>query len=203
MTAGWSRSSRRCRACGRWCWWWGWGRRWSSRVSLAGEAAHVVVAPTGAFAVVASGRHPRGRRPGGACGPRGSECWRRGPLPLSVAERTGRDRGARDGAAGELVGVRVDPKAQHPLKERFRTRLPAPVVAVATAGEDVAAISGDSLVVLTRGWAADRQTGPAAGGARPRRALRRRRSPPCRPGATPQNLDAAPAGKPCGQEKAD
>jgi hypothetical protein len=50
-----------------------------------------------------------------------------------------------------LVSVRVDPKARHTLKERFRTRVAGPVVAVSAAGDEVAALSGDSLVILTGG----------------------------------------------------
>lgn len=121
------------------------------QVELAGDATHVIVAPSGTFVVVASGdtlaaavlgepRTRAGLRVGGEIR---SLCL----LP------NGRDviAGLATGAAGELVAVRVDPRAQQPLKERFRTPLGAPAVAVATADEDVAAISGDALVVLVRG----------------------------------------------------
>ena len=121
------------------------------RVNLAGEAAHVVVAPTGAFAVVASGDTLEATILGEPAARAGLNV---GGEVLSLSLLTnGRDviAGLASGTAGELVGVRVEPKAQHPLKERFRTRVPAPVVAVAAAGEDVAAISGDSLVILTGG----------------------------------------------------
>lgn len=121
------------------------------QLELAGDATHVVVAPSGAFAVVASGNtlaaavlgEPRTRAGLSVGGEVRSLCL----LP------NGRDviAGLSKGAAGEVVGVRVDPRAQQPLKERFRTPLSAPAVAVATADEDAAAISGDVLVVLIRG----------------------------------------------------
>jgi len=120
-------------------------------VSLAAEAAHVVVAPNGAFAVVASGRTLEAAVLGDAAARAslnvGSEV-----LSLCLSPK-GRDviAGLATGAAGELVGVHVDPKAGRPLREQFRTRVPGPVVAVSPAGDEVVALSGDSLVVLSGG----------------------------------------------------
>ena len=133
-------------------------------VSLAGEAAHVVVAPTGAFAVIASGDTLEvavvgepAARPGVDVGGE--------VISLCMAPR-GRDvlAGLATGTAGELVGVHVDPKARRPLKEQFRTRLPGPVVAVTAAGDRVAALSGDSLVVLSGGGLRIGKQVPLAGG---------------------------------------
>ena len=121
------------------------------QVDLEGDATHVVVAPSGAFAVVASGdtlaaaimgepKTRAGLRVGGEVR---SLCL----LP------NGREviAGLATGATGEVVCVGVNPKAQQPLMEHFRTPLGAPIVAVATSDKDVAAISGDALVVLVRG----------------------------------------------------
>lgn len=121
------------------------------QVELAGDATHVIVAPSGAFVVVASGDTLAAAVLG--------EARTRASLRVGGEVRSlcllpnGRDviAGLATGAAGELVAMRVDPRAQQPLKERFRTPLGAPAVAVATADEDVAAISGDALVVLIRG----------------------------------------------------
>ncbi len=121
------------------------------QVDLAGDATHVVVAPTGDFAVVASGDtlaaailgEPRTRAVLNVGGEVRSLCL----LP------NGREviAGLATGATGEVVGVYVNPKAKQPLQEHFRTALGAPTIAVATSDEDVAAISGDALVVLIRG----------------------------------------------------
>jgi len=120
-------------------------------VSLAGEAAHVVVAATGAFAVVASGSTLETAVLGEPAARAGVDVG--GEVLSLCLSPNGRDviAGLVTGNAGELVGVRVDPKAHHPLKERYRNRVPGPVVAVSVAGDVVVALSGDSLVVLTGG----------------------------------------------------
>jgi hypothetical protein len=120
-------------------------------VSLAGEAAHVVVAPTGAFAVVASGSTLETAVMGEPASRAGVDVG--GEVLSLCLLPNGRDviAGLATGTAGELVSVRVDPKARHTLKERFRTRVAGPVVAVSAAGDEVAALSGDSLVILTGG----------------------------------------------------
>jgi hypothetical protein len=120
-------------------------------VSLAAEAAHVVVAPTGAFAVVASGSTLEVAVMGEPAARAGVDVG--GEVLSLCLSPKGRDviAGLARGADGELVGVHVDPKARRPLKEQFRTRVSGPVVAVSVAGDKVAALSGDSLVVLSDG----------------------------------------------------
>jgi hypothetical protein len=54
------------------------------------------------------------------------------------------------GEGGAIVGVRVDRSSRRPLTERFRTPLPAPVVAVAAGNDGAVAISGDTMVMLAR-----------------------------------------------------
>ena len=74
-----------------------------------------------------------------------------GEVRSLCALATGRDvlAGLGMDQGGAVVGIRVDPKAKQPLKERFRTPMPAPVVALAAAGDDIVAVSGDDVVVLS------------------------------------------------------
>jgi hypothetical protein len=121
------------------------------QVGLAGEASYVVVAPKGAFAVVASSDAIELAVFGEPAARAGLTVGKEvRSLCLLPNERDVMVGLARD-AAGEVIAVRVDPEARHPLKERFRASLPAPVVALAAADEDVVAISGDALLILTGG----------------------------------------------------
>jgi hypothetical protein len=115
-------------------------------VELGGAATAVVMADEGRVAVTANGTTVLGdvrARPGLGVG---------GEVRSLCRLATGRDilAGLASGDAGAVVGLRVNPKASQPLRERFRTPLPAPVVALAAAGEDIVAISGAELVVLAR-----------------------------------------------------
>jgi len=121
-------------------------------VALPGDASHVVIANDGGFAVAAIG----GATPlvvvlgGGQV---------RGALPISGEVRClclapgGTDVlvGLGTGATGEVLALKVDPPAKVPLKEHFRTPLPAPVLALAAAGEEVVAVGGEALLVLAKG----------------------------------------------------
>jgi hypothetical protein len=120
-------------------------------VQLAGEATHVVLAENGVVAVAAGGPALEAAvlgdvrpRPVLTVG---------GEVRSLCLGASGRDVlvGLARGGAGEVVGIRVNPKARQPLKERFHTSLPAPVIAIAATDEEVAAISGDALVLLARG----------------------------------------------------
>jgi hypothetical protein len=122
------------------------------QVGLAGEATHVVLAPNGAFAVTAAGEslevvvvgEPIARPALATGGLVRALCL----LPNEWDVAVGLERGG----AGEILVVRADPGSKKtPLRERSRVSLPAPVTAVAVAGEEVAAISGDVLVVLSHG----------------------------------------------------
>jgi hypothetical protein len=122
------------------------------QVGLAGEATHVVLAPTGAFAVTAAAEslevavagEPIARPALATGGVVRALCL----LPNGWDVVVGLER---DGAGAVLV-VRADPGSKKtPLKERSRVPLPAPVIAVAAAGEEIAAISGDQVVMLARG----------------------------------------------------
>jgi hypothetical protein len=133
-------------------------------VSLGGEPAHVVVAPNGEFAVVASGGTLEAAVLGDAAA-RGSLNVDGNVLSLCMSPN-GREviAGLAKGAAGDLVGVPVDPKARHPLSVRFRTRMPGPVVAVSAAGDQVAVLSGEFLLTLTGGGRRISKQVPLAGG---------------------------------------
>jgi hypothetical protein len=120
-------------------------------VQLAGEATHVVLAEDGVVAVAAGGTAVEVAVLGDA---RARPALTIGGEVRSLClGASGRDVlvGLARGAAGEVVGFRVNPKARQPLKERFHTPLPAPVVAIAATDEEVAAISGDMLVLLAKG----------------------------------------------------
>jgi len=122
------------------------------QVGLAGEANHVVLAPDGAFAVTAAGEsleiavagEPIARPALATGGVVRALCLFPNAWDVTVGlERNG---------TGEVLVVRADPGSKKtPLKERSRVSLPAPVTAVAVAGEEVAALSGDVLVVLSHG----------------------------------------------------
>jgi hypothetical protein len=123
-----------------------------NRIQLAGEARTLAVAPAGTFAVVAS-------RSGDVEVATGNRPHSLGPLHLGgeatsvvatpdgkgVLVGLGREKG------GEIVGVRVDLSAKPVLKERFRTFLPSPVVALAINEDEVIAATRDGLVVLSSG----------------------------------------------------
>jgi hypothetical protein len=120
-------------------------------VQLAGEATHVVLAEDGVVAVAAGGTAVEAvvlgdaqARPALTTG---------GEVRSLCLGANGRDVlvGLARGDAGEVVGFRVKAKSGQPLKERFRTPLPAPVVAIAATDEEVAAISGEVLVLLAKG----------------------------------------------------
>ena len=119
-------------------------------VALAGDATSVVMADESGMAVTANGEtleaaalgEMRARPALGVGGEVRSLC-RVPPGGVILA-------GVEMGGAGGVVGLRVDPKARQPLRELFRTPLPAPVVALAAAEEDLVAVSGDEIVVLAR-----------------------------------------------------
>lgn len=121
------------------------------QVGLAGEGTNVVVAPKGAFAVVAGsdylqvavGGEPVARPPLAVGGEVRALCVLPNEKDVVV--------GLAGGGAGESLIVRVDPGLKMPLKERSRIALPAAVTAVAVVGEEVAALSGDVLVILSHG----------------------------------------------------
>ena len=122
----------------------------ASRVQLGGNASAVALAPGGTFAVVSTG--------GGVI-----EVTRAGQArSLGMVNLAGRveslactadGRGALVGLAsdsgGEIVGLRVDLSAKKPLNERFRIPLSAEVRALAVSEDEVAALAGDVLVVLS------------------------------------------------------
>ncbi len=122
-----------------------------SRVQLTAAARAVALGPQGTFAVVASAT---GRVEVAVAGqPRSLAGVDLGAAASAIAT-TPDGRGAvvglaRDGG-GEIVGLRIDPSARHPLKERFRTRLRSAVVALAAGEEQVVATTRDGLVVLSR-----------------------------------------------------
>jgi len=119
--------------------------------ALAGEATSLALMPDGAVAVTASGAtlaavvvgEPQARPAIDAGGEVRSLCTVPGDREVLA--------GLAVGAAGEVLGVRVDRKARQPLSERFRTRLPAPVSALAASGDEVVAVSGETLVLLRKG----------------------------------------------------
>jgi hypothetical protein len=121
-------------------------------VALPGDATQVVMANDGAFVVVATG----GATPAVVVLGEGRA---RGELPVAGEVRclclapNGKDVlvGLASGASGEVLALKVDPSAKQPLRERFRTPLPAPVSALAAAGEEVAVIAGEALLVLAKG----------------------------------------------------
>ncbi len=119
-------------------------------VELAGEASSVVMTGDGGVAIAASGNALAAAVLG--------ETRARPEVDMGGEVRSlcllppGRDvlAGLAVGPTGEVVGIRVDPKARQPLSERFRTALPAPVAALAATAEDVAAVSGEALVLMAR-----------------------------------------------------
>ena len=122
----------------------------SSRVRLGGDASAVALAPGGAFAVVATG--------GGVVeltGPGHAHSLGtidlRGRVQAVICTTDGRDAlaGLANGSGGEIVGLRVDASAKAPLRERFRTPLAAGVKAIAVSENEVAALAGDVLVLLS------------------------------------------------------
>ena len=123
-----------------------------AQVGLAEEGRNVAVAPKGTFALVAGKDslqaaitgEPVARPALAAGGGVRALCM----LPNEWDVAVGLDRNG----TGEVLVVRADPGSKKtPLKERSRVSLPAPVTAVAVAGEDVVAVSGDLLVVLSHG----------------------------------------------------
>jgi hypothetical protein len=118
-------------------------------VELGGEATAVVMADEGRVAVTANGTTLEAAVLGEVRARQGLSVG--GEVRSLCRLATGRDilAGLASGGAGAVVGLRVNPKASEPLRERFRTPLPAPVVALAAAGEDIVAISGADVVVLT------------------------------------------------------
>jgi hypothetical protein len=122
----------------------------SSHVRLGGEASAIALAPRGDFAVVATG--------GGVVEVTGTgQAHSLGTVDLAGRVRslacTADGRGALVGLesrkGGEIVGLRVDISAKEPLKERFRTPLSAGVKAFAVTGDEVVALAGDVLLVLS------------------------------------------------------
>jgi hypothetical protein len=119
-------------------------------VRLARQATTVVMADDSGVAVTASGD--------------ALEAAALGEMQARPALRVGGDvrslcrlppggvvlAGLELGRTGAVVGIRVDPKARQPLRELFRTPLPAPVVALAALDEDIVAVSGDEVAVLAR-----------------------------------------------------
>ncbi|HUK12255.1 MAG TPA: hypothetical protein VLW17_03050, partial [Thermoanaerobaculaceae bacterium] len=55
-----------------------------------------------------------------------------------------------DGPGGALVRLKLDLRGKRPLRERFRTALPAPPVALAAAGEAIAVLGGGRLTILAK-----------------------------------------------------
>ena len=121
------------------------------RVELAGEPSLVTVASDGAFAVAVCGSGTL------ELAASGGERSARGVLALGGTVRAVcpgvEGRGVLVGLAGDsggaLFGVRVDPAAAAPLQVRFRAALPAPVIAVETAGGEIVALAGEDLMVLS------------------------------------------------------
>jgi hypothetical protein len=121
-------------------------------VALPEDANYVVMAGDGAFVVVAMG----GANPALVMLGEGRA---RGALRVTGEVRcmclapNGKDVlvGLATAGSGEVLMLKVDPSSNQPLKERFRTPLPAPVCALAPAGEELAAVSGEALLVLAKG----------------------------------------------------
>ncbi len=119
-------------------------------IELAAEATSVVLSGSGRVAVTGGGTALAAAVLGEARSRPAVDVG--GEVRSLCVLPSGRDvlAGLAVGASGEVVGVRVDADANQPLSVRFRTRMPAPVTAVAAAGDDVAAISGESLILLAR-----------------------------------------------------
>jgi len=137
----------------------------TSRVELDGDATAVALHPEGAFALTATG--------GGVVEVAGE--GRSRPLGMIdlggevralafTADGRGALAGCANGSAGAIVGIRVDPAAKSPLKERFRTPLPRGVVAVAAGEDEVVALTDDTLVVLSADGKRVRRRIAVAGG---------------------------------------
>ncbi len=118
-------------------------------VPLPGGAALVTVADDGGFVAVATSG-PEGEVLMVGQGRTHGEFRLTGEVRSMCLGPEGRDVlvGLADGALGELVDLKVDVSARAPLKERFRTRLESPPVALAAAGGEVTAVIRDSLVIL-------------------------------------------------------
>jgi len=122
----------------------------TTSVRLGGGATALAIAPAGEFAVVATGRGVV--EVAGAGRPRAIGTLDVGGevrvLGITADGRTVLVGTARAGG-GEIVGVRVDLAAKAPLKERFRTALPGAVAALSADDDEVAAVAGDGVVVLS------------------------------------------------------
>ncbi len=123
----------------------------ATSVRLGGEATAIALAPGGEYTVAADGRGVievavSGRdRPVGALDVGGEVR----ALALSADGRTVLV-GTAGARGGEIVGVRIDVSAKRPLKERFRTPLAGGVTALAAGPEDLVAVAGGAVVVLSR-----------------------------------------------------
>jgi hypothetical protein len=127
------------------------GLRTSSVLPLQTEATSVAVAPAGQWAAV-------GLTAGGvgvvAFGAEsfGGTATLAGPVHAVAATDDGALvlAGVELGAAGALVGLRVDPAKKNVVVEKFATPTEHPVRTVATAGEEVVALAGDLVLVFGR-----------------------------------------------------
>jgi hypothetical protein len=123
-----------------------------SRVRLSTDAHAAALAPDGAFAVVIS---TSGSVEVAAAGQPHSlgvlDLQGRASAVVATPDGRGVLVGLARGKGGEIVGLRVDPSAKRPIKERFRTIVRGAVLALAIGEDEVIATTNEGLVVLSRG----------------------------------------------------
>ena len=121
------------------------------RVELGGEPGLVELAPDGMYTIVAvDSRSLELVIPGQKRSVRGAVTFA-GTVRALAAGKDARDVlvGLAGPVGGEVVDVRVQAGKREPLRIVFRAALAAGVTAVASVGEEIAALSGDDLVMLS------------------------------------------------------
>ena len=134
------------------------------RIALGGDARLLALAGDGAFAVVATGQNGLELALPGTDHSLVAQPLDGTVTAVAVTDRREVIVGVAAPGGAALVGMKVDPSGKPSLKPKFRTPLPAAATALAVAHDDVVAIAGDQIVVLSKHGRRVRQIVPLVGG---------------------------------------